>query len=76
MNCFLGGEVLEEGWYGKHGIDLLLQTTAKVVDVQNKRIHTDSNDIIYYEKLVIATGSKPIKLSIPGGNAVNCSMWV
>ena len=53
-------------WYEENGIDLYTGETAIKIDSQNKQITTNLNRVIAYDKLIIATGSEPFVLPIPG----------
>jgi NADPH-dependent 2,4-dienoyl-CoA reductase/sulfur reductase-like enzyme len=55
----IGDAVLE-----KNKVDLLV-TTAKGIDRENKILHADAGDVAY-ERLIIATGSRPAVPPIPG----------
>jgi len=48
-----------------NGIDLLVDRVVSI-DAEGKRIRTKKGEEISYEKLVLSTGSEPIKLLIPG----------
>lgn len=48
-----------------NGIDLLVDRVVNI-DPERKTIQTRMGNEIFYEKLVLATGSEPIKLPIPG----------
>ncbi len=41
---------------------------AEVVDTQTRRVKLDNREILTYDKLLIATGSRPIRLPIPGAD--------
>ncbi len=47
--------------YDKFNIDLIVDDVLKV-DVDNKKVFTKNNNVFYYDKLVLATGSKPRKI--------------
>jgi len=55
-------------FYQEHGIRLFLYTKVEEIDTQNKTVKTDHGDTFAYEKLLLATGSSPVILDIPGGN--------
>ena len=48
-----------------NGIELLVDEAEKI-DRQNKNIHTKNGEIVNYDKLILATGSTPMDLPIPG----------
>ncbi|MDQ0230821.1 nitrite reductase large subunit NirB [Metabacillus malikii] len=53
-------------WYRENGISLLLGETAVNIDTNTKEVKTNQNRTLYYDKLIIATGSVPFILPIPG----------
>jgi 3-phenylpropionate/trans-cinnamate dioxygenase ferredoxin reductase subunit len=55
-------------WYAQHDVELLLGTSVARVDAGSQLIHTDAGDEFAYSKLLIATGSSPRRLSIPGAD--------
>jgi NADPH-dependent 2,4-dienoyl-CoA reductase/sulfur reductase-like enzyme len=52
-------------FYERHGIDVLLDTLVKRVDLDERRLFTASGEEIEFEQLVITTGSRVRKLTIP-----------
>ncbi|MBL4682000.1 MAG: FAD-dependent oxidoreductase [Pseudomonadales bacterium] len=58
--------VRAEKFYGDKNIDLRLNTRVEKIDTENKSVTTSSGDNIAYEKLMIATGSRPRILNISG----------
>jgi NADPH-dependent 2,4-dienoyl-CoA reductase/sulfur reductase-like enzyme len=59
QNNLIGDAVLE-----KNSIQLLI-AEAKQIDTEGKVVHTTEGEV-GYEKLVLATGSRPVMLPIPG----------
>lgn len=53
-------------WYTENLIDLMTNAWVTAVDTENKLITVNHEDQIAYDKLVIATGSNPFILPIPG----------
>lgn len=51
--------VNSEEWYEKNNIEVLLNTVAKNLDSDNNEITLENDEKIKYEKLLIATGSRP-----------------
>ncbi len=47
-------------WYSEKNIDLNLKTRVVKVDTERKKIRTESRKSFSYDKLLIATGSRPI----------------
>lgn len=57
-----------DGWYINHGITLHKGTRVTAIDRAAKTITTDNGLIEPYDKLVIATGSVPFIIPVPGHN--------
>jgi 3-phenylpropionate/trans-cinnamate dioxygenase ferredoxin reductase subunit len=55
-----------ERWYAENDVELLLGTTATGVDSAGHLVRIDGADPIGYDRLLLATGSAPRRLSIPG----------
>lgn len=54
-------------WYKEHQITLHTGCKAIKIDPSAKKVMTDTQGIIPYDELIIATGSLPFQLPIPGG---------
>ncbi len=54
-------------FYAKNNIDLRLRTDATSIDIGNRRVTLAGGGSVAYTKLLIATGSEPIRLDVPGG---------
>ncbi|MDQ3812795.1 MAG: FAD-dependent oxidoreductase, partial [Armatimonadota bacterium] len=72
---FLAGKVQpdeilinDEPFYRKHGIELRLSTPIAAVEFADKHLRTETNEVIRYEKLLIATGARVRTLAIPGAD--------
>jgi 3-phenylpropionate/trans-cinnamate dioxygenase ferredoxin reductase component len=72
---FLRGELTrydlpleDENWYA--GNDVELHTSTVVADLDRERgvVETDAGEVFPYDACVLATGSEPIRLPIPGGD--------
>ena len=59
----------EEAYYKENNIDLKLNTRAVAIDWKTQVVTTDLNEIIPYDQLIIATGSKLRKVKLPGDEA-------
>jgi len=57
----------EDWFWSKNRINLIRGTVNKL-DTENKSIQLDDNSILYYDKLVLATGSIPNVFGFPGEN--------
>ena len=55
-----------DGWYIEHGITLHKGTRVTAIDRTARTISTDNGLIEPYDKLVIATGSVPFIIPVPG----------
>lgn len=56
----------DESWYKSHKINALLGQKANKIDRENKIVFTDIGKTVSYDKLVLATGSKPYIPNIEG----------
>jgi nitrite reductase (NADH) large subunit len=54
------------GWYERHSIGLIAGCRATAIDAVTRRIAVDDGRILGYDKLLLATGSKPLAPPIPG----------
>ncbi|MFB7717736.1 NAD(P)/FAD-dependent oxidoreductase [Nocardia sp. NPDC056100] len=74
-DCLLGKKtpadaiVEQSQWYRDHHVEVLLGTTVTGVDRATKTITLPDHTTITYDKLALATGSRPRKLPIPGADA-------
>lgn len=60
-----------DDWYREHDVDLLLGTRARAVDRQARKVELDDGRQVPYTKLLLATGSSPRRLSVPGADLDN-----
>jgi 3-phenylpropionate/trans-cinnamate dioxygenase ferredoxin reductase subunit len=56
------------GWYAEHGVDLRLGVPVARVDPAAHAVVTADSVRLRYERLLIATGSSPRRLGIPGAD--------
>ncbi|OIJ13902.1 nitrite reductase large subunit [Anaerobacillus alkalilacustris] len=56
----------DQNWYEKNNIELFTNETVVKIDKEKKMIKTDQNREVGYDKLILATGSSPFMLPIPG----------
>lgn len=56
----------ELSWYAEHGINLLLGRKVVEIDRIHRRVIADDGNSAEYDRLLIATGSRPFILPIPG----------
>jgi 3-phenylpropionate/trans-cinnamate dioxygenase ferredoxin reductase component len=59
--------VHDEKWYAEQRVELLLGTRATALDPAGHLVELDGGQALHYDKLLLATGSRPRTLDIPGG---------
>jgi NAD(P)H-nitrite reductase large subunit len=57
-----------EGWYGENDVELRLSAVAVALNRDNRTIALDEGEELSYDACVLATGSEPIRLPIPGAD--------
>jgi nitrite reductase (NADH) large subunit len=57
-----------DGWYIKHGIMLYKGHKVVRIDRAAKTVTSEHGETVPYDKLVIATGSNPFIIPVPGNN--------
>lgn len=60
--------VNDEKWYKDKDIKAILNTTVEKIDIDNNMVYMDDGNKMEYEKLLIATGSRPFIPPIDGKN--------
>lgn len=55
-----------EAWYREHDVDVMLRNAAEHLDVTSKRVHLADGTRLGYDALLLATGSSPRPLTVPG----------
>ena len=55
-------------FYSENGIDLHLKTNVSAIDARSREVLLSSGNKVHYDRLLIATGAEPVRLSIPGAN--------
>jgi 3-phenylpropionate/trans-cinnamate dioxygenase ferredoxin reductase component len=60
--------VHDKSFYSEHDIELRLATTAVDLDASRKELTLDDGDRLSYDRLLLATGSEPRRLAIPGAD--------
>lgn len=53
-------------WYERHGVTLLKGRKVTGIDCQAKQVTAEDGSVAGYDKLVIATGSRPFVVGVPG----------
>ncbi len=59
---------LAESFYRENGVTALLGKKAQSLDASRATVTLSDDTVIRYEKLLIATGGRPIPLNVPGAN--------
>jgi len=72
---YLAGNASEEwlplspdGFYAENDIDLRLGAIATGLDARSREVALADGSRLSYDRLLLATGSEPIRLTIPGAN--------
>ncbi|WP_261818182.1 nitrite reductase large subunit NirB [Vibrio gallicus] len=67
--------LVKEGFYEKHGINLLIGERAINVNRDKRIVHSSTGREIQYDKLVMATGSFPFVPPIKGRESKDCFVY-
>ena len=57
-----------ESFYRDRGIELMLGVAAEEMDTARKTIRLANGDVLAFEKALIATGGRPVRLRVPGAD--------
>ena len=57
-----------EGFYAEHGIELRLGRTAVSLNTATRELALDDGERLRYDRLLLAIGAEPRRLSIPGSD--------
>jgi 3-phenylpropionate/trans-cinnamate dioxygenase ferredoxin reductase subunit len=55
-----------EGYYAEHGIELRLGRTVVSLNVAGSELALDDGERLRYDRLLLATGAEPRRLTVPG----------
>jgi 3-phenylpropionate/trans-cinnamate dioxygenase ferredoxin reductase component len=58
--------VHDESFYAEHDIELRLGTAAVGLDTSRREVALGDGEVLRYDRLLLATGSEPRRLAIPG----------
>ncbi|MDM5339187.1 nitrite reductase large subunit NirB [Fictibacillus enclensis] len=58
----------DRAWYEKNDITLYTGETVTSIDSDRKSVHTDLGREVEYDRLILATGSEPFMLPVPGAD--------
>ena len=67
--------LVKEGFYAKHGVNILIGEEAILVNRARKEVHSQTGRIVAYDKLVMATGSYPWTPPIKGSDGPDCFVY-
>jgi NADPH-dependent 2,4-dienoyl-CoA reductase/sulfur reductase-like enzyme/nitrite reductase/ring-hydroxylating ferredoxin subunit len=57
-----------ESFYSENAIDLRLQTAVNSIDPRSRQVALADGSFIAFDRLLLATGAEPIRLSMPGAD--------
>jgi len=63
-------------WYQENNITLYTSSKVNKIDRKKRVVYTDNGSFANYDRLLIATGSKPFMLPIPGSDLLCCPYQV
>ena len=74
LSSVLAGEVASHdielkpaSWWRDHGVTLKYNTLVTEIDVGRRELKIENEESVPFSKLVLATGSMPLRLNVPGG---------
>jgi 3-phenylpropionate/trans-cinnamate dioxygenase ferredoxin reductase subunit len=56
-------------WYDEHNVELRLGVAATALDAAAHTVTLADGDVLHYDRLLLATGSQPRRLPVPGADA-------
>ncbi len=57
-----------EGWYRENDVELRLSTVVESLDRERALVETDTGEKFHYDACVLATGSEPVRIPVPGAD--------
>ena len=57
-----------ESFYPENGVDLRLKTKVTSIDVRGRKVQFADGSTVAYDRLLLATGAEPVRLTIPGAD--------
>jgi NADPH-dependent 2,4-dienoyl-CoA reductase/sulfur reductase-like enzyme/nitrite reductase/ring-hydroxylating ferredoxin subunit len=57
-----------ESFYSENDIELRLATKVSGIDVRSREVALADGSVVHYDRLLLATGAEPVRLSIPGAD--------
>ncbi|MGO3124420.1 MAG: nitrite reductase large subunit NirB [Advenella sp.] len=56
----------DQSWYDNNNINLLMNQSVTTIDRIRRQVHTADGTVVPYDRLLLATGSNPFILPVPG----------
>jgi NADPH-dependent 2,4-dienoyl-CoA reductase/sulfur reductase-like enzyme len=56
-------------FYNQHRIEVVSRTQARSLDIQRREVITDAGSRVAFDRLLLATGAEPIRLTLPGADS-------
>lgn len=63
--------ILPEGWASAQGVELRTGVRATQLDTARRELRLDSGDVLHWERLLLATGARARRISLPGSDLAN-----
>jgi NAD(P)H-nitrite reductase large subunit len=60
-----------DSFYSENGIDLRLNANVTGIDARSREVMLADGSMVPYDRLLLATGAEPVRLSIPGADRPN-----
>lgn len=60
--------LVPDAWYAEHRVELRLSTSVVQLELDRRRAGLEGGETLEYGQLVLATGSRPKPLPVPGGD--------
>ena len=57
-----------DGWYGENEVELRLSVAVATLDRDDQTVELDDGEELAYDACVLATGSEPIRIPVPGAD--------
>jgi apoptosis-inducing factor 3 len=57
-----------DSYYAENGIELRLKTNVTGIDAKGRKVQLADGSAVAYDRLLLATGAEPVRLSIPGAD--------
>jgi len=68
-------ELKPAGWWRDRGVTLKYGRVATEIDVGRRELKIENDESIEFSKLVLATGSSPLRLNVPGADLLGVNTF-